>query len=416
MYKSKPKICSACRSIREPFIGHDIRSCRKIAPDDRPNVIKSFALDVGEFSDNEDEPPFREEYDNAGITVESNVLDKTSVQRIDIVDSPTILREIEENNGMVLDTGAKGSMISLDLCKISNHHIYPSSHSAMLANGDSQLTVEGEVHTSITMNDLVNLPLNALVVTKLKAGLIVGMSFLKQHGVVIDIPNHALLVQGFTIHFNNKQGRPKVSLLRTEVSRVVVPDENVMLPVPTNVLMYKELAVEPREFGSSWPEPFVLKYENGFGSIPNTSNKSVKFKKNQVIGQIRLVVMPPHVPLNNTIKTAAGIKSTPSLTKEILSKDDKSLFHDINKKYSSVISPNYKAYNNKSGETLGDGLMGTNIPPPCRGKVPSYNSNQSDILQPKFDEPIRKSGYRKRVIKNAILQSSRVERCSEKRR
>ena len=251
---------------------------------------------------------------------------------------------------MVLDTGAPGSMISLDLCKLSNLDIYPSSHSTILADGDSQLTVVGEVH-------------------------------------YVD----------YTIHFNNKQGNPKVSLLRTEVSRVVLPGENVMLPVPTNFLMDKELAVELREFDSSCPEPFILKNENGLVSIPNSSNKSVKFKKNQVIGQIRSVVMPPHVPLNNTIKTAAVIKSRPSLTKdylqqikfgpdEILSKDDKSLFHDINKKYSSVISPNYRAYNNKSGEILGDVLMGANIPPPGRGKVPSYNSNQSDMLQQKFDE------------------------------
>ena len=125
---------------------------------------------------------------------------------------------------MVLDTGAKGSMISLDLCKLTNLDVYPTSHRAVLADGDSHLNVVGEVHSSIIMEN-VNLQLNALVVTKLKAVLIVGMSFVKQHGVVIDIPNNALLVQGHTILFNNVPGNPKVSLLRIEFNRVVFPGD-----------------------------------------------------------------------------------------------------------------------------------------------------------------------------------------------
>ena len=54
---------------------------------------------------------------------------------------------------MVLDTGATGSMISLELCKLAGLHIYPSSQRAILADGDSQLSVVGEVHTSIVMDN-----------------------------------------------------------------------------------------------------------------------------------------------------------------------------------------------------------------------------------------------------------------------
>ena len=68
--------------------------------------------------------------------------------------------------------------------------------------------------------------------TKLKAGLIVGMAFMKQHNVVIDILNNALLVRGNTVLFNNQTGNPKVSLLRAEVNRVVLPGDNFILQVP----------------------------------------------------------------------------------------------------------------------------------------------------------------------------------------
>ena len=116
---------------------------------------------------------------------------------------------------------------------------------------------------------------------------------MKQHGVVIDIPNNALLVQGNTFHFNNQLGNPKVSLLRTEVSHVLLPGEHLQVPVPTNFITDKEIAVEPRESIPSFPEPCVLKNEDGMLTIPNMSNEPIKIKRNQVIGQIRSIVTIP---------------------------------------------------------------------------------------------------------------------------
>ena len=42
----KPKTCRACRSVKEPFIGHDIYNCPNIAEADRANLLKSFSLGV----------------------------------------------------------------------------------------------------------------------------------------------------------------------------------------------------------------------------------------------------------------------------------------------------------------------------------------------------------------------------------
>ena len=138
----------------------------------------------------------------------------------------------------------------------------------------------GEVHTTITMNSNVTLPLNALVVTKLEASLIVGMAFMKEHNVVIDIPNNALLVRGNTVPFNNQPGDSKVSLFRAEVNYVVIPDDNLILPVPPNYLEDRHVAVGPREPDFSWLESTVIKNENGFLEIPILSSNG--FNKNQV--------------------------------------------------------------------------------------------------------------------------------------
>ena len=49
------------------------------------------------------------------------------------------------------------------------------------------------MHTTILLADYLKLPIKAVGVTRLKAGLIVGMAFMKRHGVVIDIPNYRLI-------------------------------------------------------------------------------------------------------------------------------------------------------------------------------------------------------------------------------
>ena len=202
---STAKKCHACKSVGEPFIGHSIYNCPNVSEKDRASLIKSFSLEI-DTPDDDDISPLEADDDA------SNSVSETEIRRVDVIESPKFNVKLNRTSvTMVLDTGATGSMISYDLCKLVNLEILPSSHSAVQADGDSRLTVLGEVHTSIVMDDL-KLSLNAVVVSKLKAGLIVGMAFMKEHNVVIDIPNNFLLVHGKTIMFSNQPGNPKISL------------------------------------------------------------------------------------------------------------------------------------------------------------------------------------------------------------
>ena len=118
----------------------------------------------------------------------------------------------------------------------------------MLADGNSQLTVVREIHTSMIMNSY-------LIVTKLKAGFIAGMDFMKENKVLIDITNHALILpDNHIVSFNSVPGNPKVSLLRVDVSNIVLPGESLTLPTPINFFEESDIAVEPRE-NSYWPSP-----------------------------------------------------------------------------------------------------------------------------------------------------------------
>ena len=56
------------------------------------------------------------------------------------------------------------------------------------------LKVVGEEHTTVLLGNCLPLPLHAVVVQKLKAGLLVGMSFMKQNQVVIDISRSLIVI------------------------------------------------------------------------------------------------------------------------------------------------------------------------------------------------------------------------------
>ena len=223
-----------------------------------------------------------------------------------------------------------------------------------------------------------------------------------------DIPNNALLVRGNTVPFNNQPGNPKVSLLRAEVNRVVLQGDNFILPVPPNfledqhvavepreqnVVEDQHVAVEPREQNFSWLEPTVIKNEEGFLVIPNLSNNAIKFKRNQVIGQIRSVIIPDEAPTLNT--TNVSVKTTQVKNyidliqidpDAILTVDQKMYLQNVTMGYSSIFTPNFGTYNGKSGDIYADVILGKNMPMPKKGKVPVYNPKNSNILQDKFDE------------------------------
>jgi len=127
---------------------------------------------------------------------EENLEEPPALQRVSVLESPQY--KVKINNvvvNMILDTGCTGSLISSDICELANVEIASSKHSAVQADGDSHLKVVGEVHVDILMDDYLLLPVDALVVSKLKAGFIVGMAFMKRHKVMIDIGNNTLSFQ-----------------------------------------------------------------------------------------------------------------------------------------------------------------------------------------------------------------------------
>jgi len=161
-------------------------------PEDCNNIIGSSNLHnmfnkISTKTNGNQSPAFQEEGDTQLPRI---------VQRVSVIESPQY--KVKMNDiiiTMVLDTGCTGSLISSDICNLADVEIQPSNHRAVQADGDSHLKVVGEVHTYIQLSDCLVLPVDALVVSKLKAGFIVGMAFMKRHKVTIDMGNNTLSFQ-----------------------------------------------------------------------------------------------------------------------------------------------------------------------------------------------------------------------------
>ena len=402
--KSTPfvKKCDACYSVGEPFIGHTVRNCPNISRSDRSNMLKTFALEV----DEDEEPEQLDEFyvEEVDTRVSECQREKSVItSRVNIEPSPQFNVRIRNKDvDMILDTGATGSMISADLCREIGLKIHPSPHSAIQADGDSILKVVGEVHTSIFLRDHLSLPLHAVVVQKLKAGLLVGMSFLKENHIVIDIPNGFITIGGSdTVHFSSKKAQPKVALLRVETNNVIFPGDIIPFKAPAEFSIEKEVALEPREESKFWFNPRVIANDSSDMELVNELDVPIKVRKGQIVGQIRSVVSPVEPVLReiglpeNDSRCTKSVNSNftdpitidPSGT--ILSTNERTQFKKVVEEFSSVFNPKYSTYNHKSGKLEASVHLGKTTPAPKKGKVPSYNSNKSILLQEKFDELVK---------------------------
>ena len=114
------KKCEACKTVGEPFIRHEVRDCPNIRIGDRANLLKSFNLDIDGESDNSPEDNEIESKYTDVVLNETSETETINVERVNIVESPQFNVKINSTMiTMVLDTGATGSMISLELCELA---------------------------------------------------------------------------------------------------------------------------------------------------------------------------------------------------------------------------------------------------------------------------------------------------------
>ena len=158
-----------------------------------------------------------------------------------------------------------------------------------------------------------------------------------------------------------------------------------------------------------WPSPSISRVIQGSIRIPNLGTDPIQISRIQHIAQIRRVIVPSIHNLSDVVHinspslksgTKRSISSDPLRTDSptnhraeisidpdnMLNREERKEFSDINKRFDSVFSPNFGAYNDRSGRIRVSVNIGPVEPPESKGKLPMYNSSNLQRLQEEADK------------------------------
>ena len=384
--------CAICKAAGEPFVGHDISGCKNVPFDEKQKVIQSYSLNVDYSAEEKDDNPEFFHTDQCGLLTDA------SLSRVHVNQSPRINFSLyNRSHTVTLDTGATASLIEASLCQKAGIPITPSAQTAVQADGCTELPVLGEINTVLKHPELPPLKLSALVVPKLACGLLAGMPFIISNRIIIDAARTTITVQDKYMLNNCPSFDSLVTeILRVSVSLVLFPGDNIDFQLPESFSNEVECIIEPRlEFSEAWPFPAVLPTNDVLSTV-NDTEYPISIKRGQIIAQVRsLCKANPHTqfveePFKNlkpdaTQKTDFHKPISIDPQKQLSSKQHQS-FNNINTQYSSVFNPNFGSYNDASGPVRLNLDLGQHLPPPRKGRLPSYNSTNLMILHEKFDE------------------------------
>ena len=95
--------------------------------------------------------------------------------------------------------------------------INPTSHTASQADGTTKLQACGEVHVVLSRGDK-KFKLQAVVVKHLDSDILAGMPFLKENGIVLDIPKDTIMIGKETVKYNLSESQASSSHIRRSQS------------------------------------------------------------------------------------------------------------------------------------------------------------------------------------------------------
>ena len=193
-------------------------------------------------------------------------------------------------------------------------------------------------------------------------------------------------------------------LARAKTAEILQPGDQIEVDLPVPFQSVSHVAVSPRPLATPWLRPTVQETRNGTVFLTNCSNETIKIHKNDHLADIRDTVnydLPAQIkfpvandhadtfqytPLADMLKPAdtylALIQVDPD---DILCDSDKQIFHEINKKFSHLFTPQPGRYSGKFGHI--DNKLKFSTPPLPNSKthIPNYSPTMNDLLAQKMD-------------------------------
>ena len=383
------KFCIVCDTAGRSS-DHFLSECKFLPERDKKffTKIKARGIDADDVED--DECCHNSEccQNSRKVTVEKCLCAET--RRVDIMKSP-VFRMLYSNQevDLTLDLGAEANLMKKECADRLKVKIMRTSTKASQADGQSSLNVIGEVHLKFTRQGK-ELDFNGLVVENLSDDVICGVPFQSTNDIYARPATRSIHVGEEVIPYNPsilnvttaRADCCKAAILRVPRQTVVLPEECLIVPVPTELLHEEVVAVEPRmncpsvssadKYSRSWIQPQLIHPSGGVMKIVNNSGSPVIIKRHEQIAMVRSTQLPcneithaqPVNPLSQPATNPVDHKLVSIDPDNILSEHLRKQFRDVHDEFKEVFdSRTIGAYNGKSGALEVTVNMGPTLPP-----------------------------------------------------
>ena len=301
------KLCSATKPSQA--FTHTIGNCPQLNSYERKHVAGFVATDESDYSyAQNDYPEYAydlDEDDSNCETLEDLSLDNTTanacltqvsdevvvrINRVNIHDSPILACSANKRTiYLLLDTGATASIMSQRMTQLLNLQVFPTTHKAVQVDGQSQLPVLGEVHTSFTRGSIA-LNFSGLVVSNLGVDILAGTNFHVENDVftrmskgTIHIGDHCVVQSSppSLLSLDSLNNRSNHRLVKVPNQTVLLPGDTLTLQAPPDIPSDAYVELEPNlQQAPPFFHPVISKLENGTATVLNVLSEPIKLKKN----------------------------------------------------------------------------------------------------------------------------------------
>ena len=263
--------CKLC-ILNQPGVAHthSIATCFQLNLQEVQGVVKTQVTRAVAAEEDPDDDEYEypvyennaeeenEWFENSPATIPVSTMAKTRlakvstcnairIQKINITESPILAcSSLSRTVYLVLDT-ATASIITLKMCQLLNLQVYKTGHSAVQVDGESQLPVLGEVHTSFTRGSQT-LHFSGLVVFSFSVDILAGSNFHVENDVYSRMANGTIHIGD---HCTIKSTPP--SLLTQDTMDTMSKQRLVKIPTNTT-LMPKDSCTSPAPCDTFMPE------------------------------------------------------------------------------------------------------------------------------------------------------------------
>ena len=310
----------------------------------------------------------------------------------------------------LVDSGAEINALDLNFARSLN---IPFSQTQELARAANKLPLEvcGQTIEPLSIKcftdaGYVMLELGiVLVIANLGASCLLGEPAKSRNNIVC-LPRLKLIViaKGDVVHsVPYYQGSCKYSLLRAIKTQILAPGDSLQLPIPEHLSTETCLSLTPRSNSTEWLQTSMVNPTDGVISLVNSSSYPVSIKKSDHLADLRdttnatFSVKPISGKAIHDDKFqfrdfALARKVEPdylSLIKvdpdNILSNDQKDIFHKLFKRFAALFTPQPGKYNGAWGYIDNCLQFSTPPPPNTKTRIPNYSPPMNSILAEKMD-------------------------------